>query len=326
MKIIIYSAKEYEKPFVTEANRGKHRITFVPDSLSLETVEKAKGHDAVCCFVMDCLNQAVLLNLAKLGIRLVALRSAGYDHVDLLAAKEQGILVVHVPDYSPEAVAEFAVALILSLNRKILVSYQQGLKHNFSLDGLMGFNLCGKKIGIVGTGNIGLAFARIMLGFGCQVFAYDPVVNESGKKLGVEYVSLEQLLSESDIVSLHCPLNESTHHLINENALYRMKKGAMLINTGRGGLVDTETLIQVLESGHLGFAGLDVYEKEAGLFFIDHQNEIIKDELFLKLQAMPNVLITPHQAFLTKEAVANIASTTIANINAFEQGAPINIV
>jgi D-lactate dehydrogenase len=326
MKVIIYSAQEHEKKYLNEANRGQHSIFFETKALSLNTVEKAKGYQAVSCFISDCLDRAVIEKLSLLGIRLIVLRSAGYDHVDLTAAKSAEIAVARAPKYSPQAVAEFACALTLALSREILKSYENGKKHNFSLEGLMGFNLYEKTIGIIGTGNIGIAFARIMRGFGCRLLAYDPIANDLGQKLGIQYVSLEKLFRESDIVSLHCPLNESTHHMINEKAFSQIKKGAMLINTGRGGLVDTEELIRALELGQLRFVGLDVYEKEKGLFFKDHSGKAVDDELFLKLQARPNVLITPHQAFLTKEAVSGIAETTIDNMTAFEKGKPINII
>lgn len=302
----------------------KHDLVFVTETLSKTTIEKAKGCDALCCFVTDCLNKDTINTLASYGIKLIALRSAGFDHVDLTAARLAGITVVRVPKYSPEAIAEFAVALILILNRKILTSYLQGLDNNFSLDGLVGFNLYKKTVGVIGTGNIGTAFVRIMNGFGCRLLAVDPEPNDICRTLNVNYVSLDYLLSESDIISLHCPLNDQTTHLIDEKAYAKVKKNAMLINTGRGALCDTQALVKVLESGNLGYAGLDVYEKEQGLFFKDHSDEIIHDELFLKLRSLPNVIITPHQAFLTQEAIENIVKTTVDNITAFEQGSRIN--
>lgn len=323
MKVAIYNIKDYEKPLFTLLDH-KHDFIFVPEGLSLTTIEKSKGCDAVCCFVTDCLNQEIINLLAASGIRLIALRSAGFDHVDLAAARLAGITVVRVPKYSPEAIAEFAVALILILNRKILTSYLQGLDNNFSLDGLMGFNLYKKTVGVIGTGNIGTAFIRIMSGFGCRLLAVDPEPNDICRGLNVNYVSIDYLLSESDIISLHCPLNDQTMHLINESAYAKVKKNAMLINTGRGALCDTQALIKALESGNLGYAGLDVYEKEQGLFFKDHSSETIHDELFLKLRSLPNVIITPHQAFLTQEAIESIVTTTISNITAFEQGNIIN--
>ena len=246
--------------------------------------------------------------------------------MDRAAAQKMGVTVVRVPKYSPEAIAEFAVGLILVLCRKIHKAYMQGLAANFSLDGLMGFNLHQKTVGIIGTGHIGTAFARIMAGFGCHLLAVDPEPNEICRDLKVNYVTFETLLNESDIVSLHCILNEQTKYLMNESAFAMMKPGAMFINTGRGGLCDTKALLHALGSGKLGYAGLDVYEKEGGIFFRDHRGEVIQDELFLKLQSLPNVIITPHQAFFTEEAVENIVQTTLENISAFEKGKPINTI
>ncbi len=324
MKIVVYSTKNYEKYYFDEVNRGQHQLLFIADKLSLETIEKAQGYEGICCFVIDCLNQQVIMKLAARGIKLIALRSTGYDHVDMAAAKIHNIAVVRVPKYSPQSIAEFAVGLILVLSRKILKSYLHGLEYNFSLEELMGFNLYQKTVGIIGTGNIGTAFGQIMCGFGCRVLAYDPVPNDTCRKLGIGYVELEYLLRESNIISLHCLLNKNTYHILDAKEFSQMKKSAMLINTGRGELINTLALLHALETGQLGYAGLDVYEKEQGLFFIDHRNEIIKDQQFLKLQALPNVIITPHQAFLTDESIANIAKTTIDNITAFEQGRPIN--
>lgn len=327
MKILVYSTKSYAKNYLDNANGGQHTIDFISDELSLTSVEKAKGYQGICCFVTDCLDRFVISKLAALNIRLIALRSAGYDYVDISTAHRHGITVVRVPKYSPEAVAEFAVGLILVLNRQIIKSYQQGLEYNFSLDGLMGFNLCEKTIGIIGTGYIGTAFAQIMRGFGCRLLAHDPIPNDKCRDLGVSYVTLDKLLSQSDIVSLHCLLNDETRHLINADTLLKMKKGAMLINTGRGALIDTLALINALESGQLGYAGLDVYENEHDLFFIDHRDKNVKkDNLFLRLQSLKNVLITPHQAFFTQEAVHNIAKITIENVTAFENGHPINSI
>ena len=323
MKVAVYNIKSYETSLFTTMGH-QHNLVFVSEALSQATIEKAKGCEALCCFVTDCLNKDVINTLASYGIKLIALRSAGFDHVDLTAARLAGISVVRVPKYSPEAIAEFAVALILMLNRKILTSYLHGLNNNFSLDGLVGFNLYQKTVGIIGTGNIGTAFVRIMNGFGCRLLAVDPEPNSICKQLNVHYVSLEEVLQESDIISLHCPLNDQTRHLIDEKACAKLKKNAMLINTGRGALCNTQALINALTSGHLGYAGLDVYEKEQGIFFEDHSGEIIPDELFLTLRALPNVIITPHQAFLTEEAIENIVKTTIDNITAFEQGNPIN--
>lgn len=326
MKVAFYSLQDYEKSYFDHANQNHHELVFMQEALSLKTVNQAEKCDAICCFVTDCLDKSVIAQLAEIKVQLIALRSAGYDHVDLNAANLHDLTVVRVPKYSPQAVAEFTVALILALNRKILRAYQQGLNYNFSLEGLMGFNLYQKTVGIIGTGNIGTAFARIMHGFGCHLLAYDLVPNETCLQLGVKYVNLNDLLQRSDIISLHCLLNETTYHLLNVKEFSQMKKSAMLINTGRGALVNTSALLDALESGQLGYAGLDVYEKEKGLFFINHQDRPIHDEQFLKLQSLSNVIITPHQAFFTHEAVENIAKITIENITAFEQGNIVNKV
>jgi D-lactate dehydrogenase len=265
MRIIVYSTKSFDKTYLENANQGQHALSFVPDMLTFKTAEKANGYDGICCFVSDHINGPLMAKLAENGIKLIALRSAGYDHVDMVAAKKHNIAVVLVPKYSPQAIAEFATGLILALNRHIHKAYQEGLQYNFSLEGLMGFNLYEKTVGIIGTGNIGSAFARIMSGFGCHVIAYDPVPNETCKQLGVKYVELNQLYGDADIISLHCPHNDQTRNMINAEAFALMKKGAMLINTGRGPLVDTQALIQALESGKLGYAGLDVYAKESAL-------------------------------------------------------------
>ncbi|PJD96842.1 MAG: hydroxyacid dehydrogenase [Legionella sp.] len=325
MKIAIYNTKDYER-VIFNTIEHKHNFVFMTEPLSLTTVEKAKGFDGISCFVTDCLNSAIINKLADYKIKLIALRSAGFDHVDLDAARLAGITVVRVPKYSPEAIAEFAVGLILILNRKILTSYLQGLNNNFALDGLVGFNLYKKTVGVIGTGNIGTAFVRIMNGFGCRLLAVDPEPNDICRKLNVNYVSLDYLLRESDIISLHCPLNDQTMHFIDKEACAKVKKNAMLINTGRGALCDTQALVHALESGNLGYAGLDVYEKEQDLFFKDRSGEIIHDELFLKLRSLPNVLITPHQAFLTQEAIENIIRTTVSNMTSFEQGNLMNQV
>lgn len=326
MKVIFFSVQNYEKPYFEKANQSRHQLHFVKDMLTIDTIKKAKGHDVVCCFVTDRLDKKLLSKLAEIGIKLIALRSAGYDHVDLAAAKTYGITVVRAPKYSPQAVAEFATALILALNRKVIHAHLKGLKFNFSLEGLMGFNLYQKTVGIIGTGNIGTAFAHIMHGFGCRLLAHDPLPNDTCRKLDVEYVELKKLLNDSDIISLHCLLDEKTRYMIDEAEFAQMKSGVMLINTGRGALINTQALLCALKAKKVGYAGLDVYEKEQGLFFIDHKGKTPQDKQFLKLQSLPNVIITPHQAFFTEEAVENIAKTTIENITAFEQGKIINQV
>lgn len=320
MKVAIFSSKSYEHPFLESANHDYHyELTYFEASLNEKTAILAKGFDVICVFVNDNLNATVINQLANQGVRLIALRSAGFNHVDISAAKKNKIPVVRVPDYSPYAVAEFAVGLILNLNRKIHRAYHLVKEHNFLLNGLMGFDLHGKKVGIIGTGKIGSIFAKIMLGFGCDIHACDPIKNDACVALGIPYVSLDTLLSQSDIISLHCPLTPETHHIINENTISKMKTHVMLINTGRGGLIDTRAIINALKKQKIGALGLDVYEEEENLFFRDLSNMIIQDETFLRLQTFPNVIITGHQAFFTKEAMTNIANTTFSNIRSFEK-------
>ena len=259
--------------------------------------------------------------MAENGIQLIALRCAGYNNIDLKAAAEKNIKVMRVPAYSPQAVAEHAVALILTLNRKTHKAYNRVRENNFSLEKLTGFNLYGKTVGVIGTGIIGQCFAKIMLGFGCKVLAYDIKPNEELKASGVDYVELETLLETSDIISLHCPLNEHTHHLLNAEAFEKMKDGAMLINTGRGALIDTSAVVEALKSEKLGYLGIDVYEQESGLFFNDLSETVNKDDDFLRLMSFPNVLITGHQGFFTKEALEQIAQVTLKNLTDFENGA-----
>lgn len=318
MKVAVFSTKAFEKEMLEqESQHYKHELVFFEASLNEKSVPMTEGFDAVCCFVTDNLNAATLEGLHKNHIRLIALRSAGFNHVDMAVAKTLGITVVRVPNYSPHAVAEYAVGLILTLNRKIHRAYQWVREHNFLLTHLLGFDLHGKTIGIVGTGRIGAVFARIMHGFGCQLLAFDVVENPECLAMGVSYVSFDELCRQSDIISLHCPLTEKTHHILNKESIAKMKPGVMIINTGRGGLIDTNAMIQGLKKGIVGYLGLDVYEEEEHLFFRDLSETIIQDETFLRLQTFPNVVITSHQAFFTKEAVANIAKTTLSNINLF---------
>jgi len=319
MKAAIFSAKSFEKPFLIEANQQyNHDLEFFDCVLNLQTVELAKSFSVISCFVTDHLNKEVLQILATRGTKLITLRSAGFNHVDLLSAKKYGIHVTRVPEYSPYAVAEFAVGLILNLNRKIHRAYQLVKDHNFLLTHLLGFDLHGKTVGVVGTGKIGSVFANIMKGFGCKLLAVDPVKNDQCLKLGVEYVTLEELCQQSDIISLHCPLNQQTNHIINAEAISKMKKNVMLINTGRGALIDSQAIIQGLKSGQVGYLGLDVYEEEESLFFQDLSDVIIQDDVFIRLQTFPNVIITGHQAFFTKEALKNISEVTLKNITKYE--------
>jgi D-lactate dehydrogenase len=321
MKIAFFDAHCFETTtFQKENKEFNHGIVFFETRLTEQTANLALGYECVCAFVNDCLDAKTLEAISAGGTRLIALRSAGFNHVDLVAARELGLRVVRVPEYSPHAVAEHAVALILSLNRKIHRAYSRVREGNFSLDGLVGFDLFKKTVGIVGTGRIGFVMAKILTGFGCQVLAFDHVHDPILVSMGVHYVSLDELFQKSDVISLHVPLTPETHHLIDERALSLTKPGVMLINTGRGALIDTRALIQFLKSGHVGYAGLDVYEEEEGIFFENLSEQILQDDQLARLLTFPNVLLTSHQAFLTAEALEKIAQTTLRNISEFENG------
>jgi D-lactate dehydrogenase len=321
MRIAVFSTKPYDQRFLAPAAAAAgHDAVFFEPRLTVETAPLAEGFECVCAFVNDRLDAAVLGILHSGGTRLIALRSAGFNHVDLGSAADLGIRVARVPAYSPHAVAEHAVALILTLNRKLHRAYARVREGNFSLDGLLGFDIHGSTVGVVGTGKIGTVFAGIMHGFGCRILAHDPYPNAECEALGTQYVELETLLAESDIIALHAPLTPKTIHLIDESALQRMKPGAMLINTSRGALVDTRAVIEALKSGRIGALGLDVYEEEENLFFEDFSNEVITDDVFARLLTFPNVVITGHQGFFTESALRNIAETTVANVSAFERG------
>ncbi len=330
MHVSIFSAKPYDREFIEAANvraDGKHRLTFLEARLSLETASLAAGREAVCPFVNDHLDRPVLESLATRGIELVALRSAGFNHVDLHAAHELGIAIARVPAYSPNAVAEHTVALILALNRKTHKAYARVREGNFALDGLLGFDLRGRTVGIVGTGRIGQWVARIMRGFDCDVLAFDPEPDPAVEDMRVRYTDIPELLAKSDILTLHCPLTPATHHLIDGDAIRRMKPEAMLINTSRGAVVDAKALIAGLKSGKIGSVGLDVYEEEGDLFFENLSDQMLQDDVFARLLTFPNVLITGHQAFFTREALTAIADTTIANLTSFEAtGEPLHRV
>lgn len=325
MKIRFFNAHRYERDAFEQANiHFRHDIQYIEPRLTEQTASLAAGAEVVCSFVSDKLDEAALSELRKAGVQLIALRCAGYNHVDLDAASRLGLPVVRVPEYSPYAVAEHGVALILSLDRKIHRSYTRVREGNFSLDGLVGFDLHDKTIGIIGTGKIGSIFARIMKGFGCRLLGHDAYPSETlAHELGLEYVPLEELYAEADVVSLNVPLTPSTRHIIDAESLGRMKRGVMLINTGRGALIDTRALIAALKTGHVGAAGLDVYEEEEGIFFADLSGEVIQDDVLARLLTFPNVIITAHQGFLTKEALANIAATTLENVAVFERGEPL---
>jgi D-lactate dehydrogenase len=328
MRIAFYSTRPYDRRFFTEANAdGAHELVFFEARLDASTAATAAGAEAVCAFVNDTLDAAVLQRLHALGVRLVLLRSAGFNHVDLPAAAALGLAVGRVPEYSPYAVAEHTAALVLTLNRKIHRAHARVREGNFQLEGLMGFDLHGSTVGIVGTGKIGRCFARIMRGFGCRVLAADPQPHPEALALGVEYVSWSSLLEASDIISLHCPLTPATRHLVDAAALSRMKKGAMLVNTSRGAVVDTRAVIASLKRGHLGSLGLDVYEEEGDLFFRDLSAGVLQDDVFARLLTFPNVVITGHQAFFTEQALAQIAQVTLANAAAFAAtGRPQHVV
>jgi len=323
MKTAVFGAKTYDRQFFDQANKDfKHELIFHSESLHQNTALIAAGCPAVCAFVNDTLDAPTLSLLAQGGTRLIALRSAGYNNVDIPAAQKLKITVMRVPAYSPKAVAEHAVALMLTLNRNIQHAYNRVREGNFELDGLVGFTMAGKTIGIVGTGKIGTALAGIMKGFSCQLLGYDTYHNPACLALGMKYVELPHLLAGSDIVSLHCPLTEETKHLINDKTLGFMKKGSMLINTARGALIDACAVIEALKTRHLSYLGMDVYEEEGPLFFADLSSTIIEDDVFERLTTFPNVVITGHQGFLTREALAEIAEVTLSNISDFQIGRP----
>lgn len=320
MKVAVFSSHEYDEQYLTAANHDAHDLVFLESRLKPRTAKLADGFDAVCAFVNDDLGAEVLETLSSVGIRHIALRSAGFNHVDLAAAGRLGFTVARVPAYSPHAVAEHTVAMVLALNRQIHKAYTRVRDGNLALDGLLGFDLNGKTVGIIGTGKIGERVAVIMQGFGCRILAFDPYPNQTVIDLGAEYVPLETLFGESDIVTLHTPLTPETHHLIDDKSVALMKDGVMIVNTSRGALVDTVAVIDGLKTGKVGYLGLDVYEEEGDLFFEDLSDRIITDDVFSRLLTFPNVIITGHQGFFTEEAVTAIAATTIANLTAFENG------
>jgi D-lactate dehydrogenase len=320
MKITVFNTKKWVIDSFTEINKEyKFTLDFQEARLCKNTTILAKGSDAVCVFVNDDLKANVLEGLKNEGVKLIALRCAGFNNVDINKAKELGFEVARVPAYSPYAVAEHSVGLILSLNRKFHKAYSRVRDGNFALDGLLGFDLYNKTIGVIGTGKIGKIFIDIMKGFGCEILAYDKFPDEDLKAQGLKYVPLEELYRKSDVISLHCPLTHETYHLINEMAIESMKDNVMIINTSRGKLIDSMAAISGLKSKKIGYLGLDVYEEEEDLFFEDLSETVIQDDQFVRLQTFPNVLITSHQAFFTKEAVANIASTTLENIKEYKE-------
>lgn len=324
MKLGVFSCKPYDREFFAQANRRHaHELTCFDVHLNEQTATLAQGLRAVCAFVNDTLSRQTLSQLKSAGVELIALRSAGYNHVDLAAAQELGLTVVRVPRYSPSSVAEHTIGLILALDRKLFKAYNRVREGNFSLEGLLGFDLNGKTAGIVGTGEIGSQVAKILLAFGCRVLAVDPQPSPALRALGVEYFELDRLLPQVDLLSLHCPLTRETRHMINVETIGLMKDSVMLINTGRGALIDTKAVIRGLKTKKIGFLGLDVYEEEGDLFFDDRSSNIIQDDLFTRLLTFPNVMITGHQAFFTKEALQNIADTTLESVSDFEKGLPL---
>ncbi len=323
MRTAIFSCRAFERPFLEAANgEAGHDLLLLEAALSERTVGLAEGCGAVGLFVGDDASAGTLKKLAGMGVKLLALRSAGFNHVDIRAAYDLGMTVLRVPAYSPYSVGEHAVGLMMTLNRKFHRAFNRTREQNFSLEGLMGFDMHGKTVGIVGTGKIGEVVCSIVRGFGCRVLAFDIERNPACEKLGATYVELDELLRSSDIITLHCPLNPKTHHLIDERALGLMREGAMLINTSRGGVIDTKALIGALKKGRLGSVGLDVYEEEGDLFFRDLSSTAIQDDVFVRLLTFPNVLITAHQGFFTREACEGIARTTIENLTGFEKGRP----
>jgi len=319
MKIAIFNTKYYEREYLDKYNvDGKHQLTYFEAPLNAATVAIVKDFNAVCIQLTDKLDTNVIVQLAKAGIKLIDLRSAGYDNVDLEAAANNKIKVMRVPAYSPQAIAEHATAMILTLDRKTHKAYNRVRENNFSLQNLMGFNLFGKTVGVLGTGKIGTAFCSIMLGFGCKVIANDSLKSKTLIQKGVEYVTFEKLLALSDIISIHCPLNPKTRHLFDSIAFSKIKKGMMLINTSRGAIINTKDAIKALKTAQIGYLGIDVYEGEDTIFFKDLSDKVIKDDQIERLMSFNNVLITPHQAFFTKEALDEIARITIHNFNSFE--------
>lgn len=323
MRTLVFSTRPYDREYLARAAEGKHDLTFLEARLAPETAVLARGFEAVCAFVNDNLSAKVLEQLKAGGTRCLALRSAGFNHVDVAAAKRLEFQVAHVPAYSPHAVAEHAVGLILALNRRISRAANRVREGNFSLDGLLGFDLAGKTVGVVGTGKIGSIVAKILQGFDCRVLLFDRFPRDNCRAHGT-YVDLETVWRASDIITLHCPLTPDTSHLICRDALAKMKPGVMLINTSRGALVDTPAVIEGLKSGRIGYLGLDVYEEEADLFFEDHSLHVIHDDVFARLLTFPNVLVTAHQAFFTQEALAEIARVTVLNLDEMQTGAALS--
>ncbi|QKJ87235.1 2-hydroxyacid dehydrogenase [Paramixta manurensis] len=323
MKLAVYSTKQYDRKYLEQVNQAfGFELEFFDFLLTARTAKNAVGCDAVCIFVNDDGSRPVLEELAELGVKFIALRCAGFNNVDLQAAKELGLAVVRVPAYSPEAVAEHAVGMMMTLNRRIHRAYQRTRDANFSLEGLIGFNMHGRTAGVIGTGKIGIATLRILNGFGMRLLAHDPYPNPQALALGAEYVDIHTLFQQSDVISLHCPLTPENHHLLDNHAFAQMKDGVMIINTSRGGLIDSQAAIEALKQQKIGALGMDVYENERDLFFEDKSNDVIQDDVFRRLSACHNVLFTGHQAFLTAEALTAISHTTLENLQQLVNGTP----
>ena len=321
MKILVYSAKEFEIPYLEKANNRRHKLTFIDDALSSKTAMKAIGYDAISIFSGDDAGLITVEKLKDFGVKYITLRSVGYDNVNLNAASRMKIRVANVPNYSPYAIAEYAISLLLTLNRKLIESNQRVKHFNFDLNHLIGFDLNNKTVGIIGTGKIGSITTKIMHGFGCKLLGHDIVKNEElAEKYDMRYVSLEDLCKEADVISLHVPLNSDTQYLINEDLISKMKPGVIIINTARGAILNTKHVIDGLMNKTIGALGIDVYEKEKSIFFKDRSQDIPNDDMLIKLNALPNVLITGHHAFLTEEALTNIADTTIYNLDCWGKG------
>lgn len=320
MKTIIYSIKDFERSYLLNANKMNHELTLAEDALNLKTAHLAKGHEAAVVFTGDDVSTEVVEQLHKAGVKHIAVRAVGYDNVDIKKADELEITVANVPEYSPYSVAEHSIALIMALNRRLIIANNQVHHHNFTVGNLVGFDMNKKVVGIIGTGRIGAVAARILHGFGCRLLGYDIAPNkELEEKCNMKYVDLKTLCSESDIITLYTPLNAATKYLINNEMIDEMKPGVMLINTARGAVMNTEHVIDALENGKISYLGMDVYEKEKGIFFYDYSKHKIQDEMLKKLMSFPNVLITPHQAFATSEALSNIADTTFYNLDCWAQ-------
>lgn len=320
MKVAMFSSRSYDIQYFTPLISDPISINFFDTQLNQQTATLATGYDAVCAFVNDDLSAPVLMQLKEAGVTTIAMRCAGFNNIDLDCAEKLNLTIVRVPAYSPEAVAEHTIALLMTLNRRIHKAYQRTRDANFSLQGLVGFNLHGKTVGIIGTGKIGLATLAIFKGFGCHLLVSDPYPCEQAVALGAEYVSLETLFKNSDVISLHCPLTSENKHLLNNKTFALMKDGVVIINTSRGALLNADDAIEALKSGRIGGLGLDVYEEEEHLFFDDHSSEIITDDTFRRLSACHNVIFTGHQAFLTKEALTSIAQTTLDNLSDIIEG------